>query len=38
MTTSNTLRLLPTGGAKARTNDDSGGPDFELDKSKYTAS
>jgi hypothetical protein len=36
-TNSRSFRLLTLGGAKARTNDASGGNDRELDKSRYTA-
>ena len=30
------FRLLAVGGAKASTNDDSGGPDIEHDQVRYT--
>jgi len=39
MTQTNSLRrfrILVAGGGKARTNDNSGGPDLEEDKSPYT--
>jgi hypothetical protein len=40
MTTTKTLRqfrILPMGGAKARTNDNSGGDDTELNQKPYKA-
>lgn len=40
MTKTSTLRrfrLIVVGGAKARTNDNTGGPDVEEDKSPYRA-